>query len=307
VGPISYISSQLGKTGNILKNSASDQITDYSKRFESLKEVYNLFLKNLMVSEFDYERACETAKDLFGSTEVKFAGVDGTEYTRQLFDLVIFFGGAYAAKGTIRFKEQGPPEIAYSTKFIEEGLGFSSCVPIYVNEVVEVDQTLLEFRQESETSIVKPLTDESIVDNASISSWIMAFSELYLAYKLATDNAENIKVLLLDRSLSCMQTSLNYDTSKRTKWQTHSNIFGFKIDDVSIDMNDLAYGRHRLLNRALSLPSPRGDYLRYAIIYLLETVSKPLRHDQICSELKAKEPDRRRRVLRYIKKSVNEG
>lgn len=34
-------------------------------------------------------------------------------------------------------------------------------------------------------SLVRPLTDESIVINSTISTWVMAFSELYLAYKLA--------------------------------------------------------------------------------------------------------------------------
>ena len=85
---ISLISSQFERTGTILKKGASDQIIDYNRRFESLKEAYNLFLKDLIVSDFDYKKAYDTAKDLFGSTNVKFAAVDGTEYTRSLFDLV---------------------------------------------------------------------------------------------------------------------------------------------------------------------------------------------------------------------------
>ena len=166
---MSFISSQLERTGDILKKSASDQITDYNQRFESLKEAYNLFLKNLIVSDFDYEKAYNTATDFFGSTKVQFVAIDGTEYTRLLFDLVFFFGGAYASQGTITFNEKKPPGITYSAKLIEEGLGISSCVPVYVNELVEIDQTLLQFNQESQTSIVKPLTDESIVNNTSIS------------------------------------------------------------------------------------------------------------------------------------------
>lgn len=303
---MSFISSRLERTGDILKKSASDQITDYNKRFGSLKEAYNLFLKNLIVSDFDYEKAYHTANDLFGSTKVRFVAVDGTEYTRLLFDLVFFFGGAYASQGTIKFNEKKPPEITYSSKLIKEGLGISSCVPVYVNEIVEIDQTLLQSNQESQTSIVKPLTDESIVNNTTISSWIMTFSELYLAYKLALDEKENFKILLLDRSLTCMQTSLIYDTSNRSKWKK-SNIHGLKINDVSIDINDLAYGRHRFQNLELGTPSPRGDYLRYAIIYLLEHHSKPLTLEAICRELGANKPDRRKRILRYTQKSVNEG
>ena len=303
---MSFISSQLERTGDILKKSASDQITDYNRRFGSLKEAYNLFLKNLIVSDFDYEKAYNTSNDLFESIKVGFVAIDGTEYTKLLFDLVFFFGGAYASKGTIMFNEKKPPEITYSSNLIEEGLGISSCIPVYVNEIVEIDQTLLQFNQESQTSIVKPLTDESIVDNTSISSWIMTFSELYLAYKLAMNEKENFKILLLDRSLTCMQTSLIYDTSNRSKWK-NSNIYGLKIDNVPIDINDLAYGRHRFQNLELGIPSPRGDYLRYAIIYLLERHSKPLTLEAIYRELGVEKPDRRKRILRYTKKSVNEG
>jgi hypothetical protein len=153
-----------------------------------LKDVYNLFLKDLIVSDFSFKDAYKTAKNLFGSTEVNFAGIDGTEYKRPLFDLVIFYGGAYACKGKIKFTENSPPEVEYSTEFIEEGIGHSSCIPVYINEVMEVDQDLLQYRQETLASTVRPLTDESITDNASISNWIMTFAELYLAYKLATNS-----------------------------------------------------------------------------------------------------------------------
>ena len=47
---MSYISSQLEKTGGILQKSASNQITDYNRRFESLRKVYEMFLGDLIVS-----------------------------------------------------------------------------------------------------------------------------------------------------------------------------------------------------------------------------------------------------------------
>lgn len=290
-----------------MKKGVSEQIIEYHKRFASLKDIYPQFLQDIIVSEFHYERANDTARKFFGKSEVKFAAVDGTEYTRPLFDLIIFFGGAYASKGKIKFHKDKPPKITYSTQHVQEGIGLSSCIPIYINEVVEIDQTLLPLQQETLISTVKPLTDESIVNNASISSWIMTFSELYLAYKLATNETEAIKVMLLDRSLTCMQTSLIYDTSKRSKWETYSNIFGFKVDGLPIDVNDLAYGRHRFLNFHLRLPSPQCDYLRYAILYLLEHSSKPLSLEEICKQLEVAAPDRQNRVQKYIKKSVQEG
>ncbi len=80
-----------------MKKGASDQIVEYNRRFESIKDLYDSFLVDLLVSDFNFEKAYETARTFFGSNEVKFAAVDGTEYTHLLFDLVIFFGGSYAA------------------------------------------------------------------------------------------------------------------------------------------------------------------------------------------------------------------
>src|SRR4030067_3391792 len=85
-------------------------------------------------------------RPFFGSDKVGFAAVDGTEYTRPMFDLVIFFGGSYAAKGSVQF-EDNKLKIEYSTKFSEEGVGVSSCVPMYVNEIVEVEQASMQLGQ----------------------------------------------------------------------------------------------------------------------------------------------------------------
>lgn len=183
----SSLSSQIKRTGNILKKGASDQIVEYNRRFESIKDLYDSFLVDLFVSDFSHEKAYETARRFFGSSKVEFAAVDGTEYTHPLFDMVIFFGGSYVARGTIEFRKDERPKVEYATRFLEQGRGISSCVPLYVNKVVEIDKSLSPMLELEPTriSLVKPLTDESIVNNSAIASWIMAFSEIYLAYKLA--------------------------------------------------------------------------------------------------------------------------
>jgi hypothetical protein len=302
------LSSQMKRAGNILRQGAADQIVDYNQRFESIKDLFDSFLVDLFVSDFDASKAFDCATTFFGSPRVEFAAVDGTEYTHPLFGMVIFFGGSYASRGTVEFRDGEPPNVEYATRFIEQGRAISSCIPLYVNKVVEVDKSLdpmLEL-EPTRISLVKPLTDESIANNASIASWIMAFSEIYLAYRLATDTTHHIKILLLDRSLTCTQTSLMYDTSRRKRWRTHGALFGLEVDGEPIDMNDLAFGRHRISNAALQSPPPRGDYLRYSIIYLLERKAAPLSLDEICAELQVTDEKRRSRVQRYVEKSVRE-
>lgn len=303
----SSLSAEIKKTGNILRKSASDQIIDYRERFQSIRDLFDKLLENLIVSKFDVKKAYETALEFFGSNKVKFAAIDGTEYTRPMFDLVIFFSDACAAKGYIEFKEDAAPKVGYLTGLVEQERSVCSCVPVFANKVPEIDQTMLDFREETQTSAVRPLTDESIVVNSSIATWVMAFAEIYLGYKLVSDPEESIRILLLDRSLTSMQTSLMYDTSRRSKWEKKGALIGYEVDGVPIDVNDLTFGRYRILNKGLGIPAARGDYLRYAIIYLLEKNEKSLTIDEIYRELGVEGPKRKERTIKLIKRSVKEG
>ena len=112
----SFLSSQLKRAGHFLKAGALDRISDYSQRFSSASEVYDALLANLIVQDFSSERAHETALKLFGSEHVKFAAVDGTEYARNMFDLIIFFGGAYVSFGSITFHKDEKPSVEHAGK-----------------------------------------------------------------------------------------------------------------------------------------------------------------------------------------------
>jgi len=297
----SFFSTQLKRTGDILQRGASDQIADYAQRFGSITGLYDSLLKSLIRSDVSVEDAAATARGFFGSETVHFAAVDGTEHTQPFFDLVIFFGGAYAARGTLAFSDDGV-RVAYSTQFMEEGISVSSCVPMYVNEIVDVEQAYGE-RGEGESMLVdRPLTDEALINNASIANGIMTFSEIYLAYRLAKQG--DVRILLLDRSLCALHGTLVYDTRHRRLWNTCA-ILGWDTDGRPIDANDLAYNRHRLVSSALRLPPARGDYLRYALVYLLEDAG-PLTVDEIYTALDVDAEDRRRRVQRFLSRAVAE-
>jgi len=263
-------------------------------------------LSDFIVSEFSFQRACETAEEFFGSSKVRFAGVDGTMYSRPLFDLMIFFGGAYAATGTIEFRVDAKSVVEYDSKLLKEGAGVSSVVPIYINEVPDVDQAFFDLEEPGELSVSRPLVDATIINNATIANWIMTFAEYYLAYRLVMDPDRNIRILLMDRALSAERASLLYDTSKRELWKAKGSLIGYRVDDVPIDVNDLSYGRYCIRNPALGLPPARADYLRYAIVYLVEEKG-PLSLSEICEALGIKDEKRVKRVERYVKASLKEG
>jgi len=303
---LSSLSDAVRRTSDVLRLGASRQVWDYEQRFSSLKNLYDGLFSNLIRMGFDCEAALESAKEFFGASTVRFAGVDGTMYSRPLFDLVIFFGGAYASSGTITFSEEGKPLVKYDERTLHQGAGISSVVPVYVNEIPDIDQTFFEVEQPGEISLGKPLRDEAIISNATIANWLMTFAEYFLAYKLATDPDQNIRIILLDRSLSIERASLLYDTSRSELWESKSSIIGYKVDDRPIDVNDLTIARQHVYNQALGLPPPRADYLRYAIIHLAKRKGT-LTEEQILAEFGVADEKRVKRVRRYLKHLVRKG
>jgi len=136
---LSSLSDAIKRTSDVLRFGASRQVMDYEQRFSSLKNLYEGLLLNLIKMDFNTREACRTAKEFFKSSSVRFAGIDGTMYSRPLFDLVIFFGGAYASTGTITFLE-GEIKVEYDEKTVQRGAGISSVAPVYVNEIPDIDQ-----------------------------------------------------------------------------------------------------------------------------------------------------------------------
>jgi hypothetical protein len=301
---MSSLSKTIRRTSDALRLGAAVQVSDYEQRLSSLKNLNADLLSNFIRMGFDYTDVYRTVKEFFGTSNVRFAGIDGTMYSRPLFDLVIFFGGAYASTGSITFEQEHPPSVTYDMKTIQQSAGISTVVPIYVNEIPEIDHAFYEGEKPGDMNPNKPLTDQSIIDNATVANWIMTFAEYYLAYKLACDEKQQIRVLLLDRSLSIERASLIYDTAKRDLWKARSSLIGYKFgQEEPLDVNDLTIARQSVCNEALGLPPPRGDYLGHAIIQLVKGKG-PLNEKEICNKLKINDEKRMRRVKRSLKRAV---
>jgi hypothetical protein len=296
------LSNAIKRTCDTLRQGATKQVTDYEQRFSNIKNIYDDLLANLIRTGFDQKSAYQTAREFFGGTSVRFAGVDGTMYSKPLFDMVIFFGGAYAATGTIGFSETAEPEVTYDERTLQRSMGISSVVPIYINEIPDVDTSYAAQEQPGEVNPAKPMTDEEIANNSLIANVIMTFSEYYLAYKIAADQTQDTRVILLDRSLSTERASLLYETRKTGFWNAKTALVGCKAtsDDIPIDKTDLIIARQHVSNTALGLPPPRSDYLRTSIICLLEQ-RKALAASQITAAFGATDEKRIRRIERALK------
>ena len=292
------------RTGELLRVGAQSQIEDSRGRFEIAKGLYDTLLKDLIVSDFSNSRAYGTALEFFGSSKIKYAAIDGSMDQVLTGGLAVFWGGACAATGEVEFSSELGPRVSYESGLIGRGRGFSSCVPIYVDRVHQVDQTVLQTVHGTESTISRPVGEQALVDNSTIASWIMTFSEFYLAYHMV--NAEAVRLLLIDRSLSGTRTSLMYDTSKRQRWKSECAICDFELDGLPFDMNEIELARHHIIDESLGTPAPRGDYLRYAIIYLLQKEKKPMSLDQICKALNVQSSDRSERAKKYLARAAQE-
>jgi hypothetical protein len=291
------LSDKVKRTCDTLRQGAIKQISDYESRFSDLKNLYSQLLENLIKQNFSPKEAWKTAKEFFGTEAVHFAGIDGTMYTRPMFDMVIFFGGAYTSTGTITFSETSPPIIKFDHKTIPQSMGISNVVPIYVNEILDVDHTFAAQEQPNETSPVRTTRDEEIANNSFIANAIMTFSEYYLALKLVTDPTQDTQVILMDRSLSTERASLLYETRKTSFWRAKTALIGYQTqkDTQIIDAIDLTLARQHVSNVLLGLPPARSNYLRTAIFCLLETRGR-LTFPEIVSELKIVNEKRIRRM-----------
>jgi hypothetical protein len=294
------IGERIERMGRILRHGAEKEIGDYRRRFAAAAGLYEEGISQLMVKGFDSEMACRTAEDFFGARDVKWAAIDGTDYSRVLFDLVVFFGGSYAATGTLHF---GPDSVGveYDPETLDGSMGVCSCVPVYVNEVAELSSL-----GEEEIAVEGLLTDEEIVTNSEIASGIMTFAEFYLAYRLASDDRAGIRILLMDRSLSGEISSLMYDTAVKRRWVRSCSLLGYRVDGIPVDENELLYSRHHPSNPALGVLAPRGDYLIYAILHHLERGNKA-DLGEVCSALGLESAAQKKRASRSLARLKREG
>ena len=136
----SSLGKKINRAGDILTKTAISRINDYEERFSKVSKWYDSLLKDLIVDRHDKFEAYQAAKKLFNKDKVKFVAIDGTEYSKQLFDMIVFFAGAYSSEGFIDFSENRV-KVNYKDRFMDQGMDVSSCVPVYVNKVPEIDLT----------------------------------------------------------------------------------------------------------------------------------------------------------------------
>ena len=81
----SPLSNTIKRTSDLLRVGASDQVTEYENRFQSLRALHERLLSDFIISDFNNEQAYETAKQFFGSSTIRFARASYLTPNRGLY------------------------------------------------------------------------------------------------------------------------------------------------------------------------------------------------------------------------------
>ncbi len=300
----SAISQQIKKTGKILQGGAAKQVQNYQSRFKRMEDLYGAFLHKLMQSYPADSFDPEFMERFFGKRRLRFAGIDGTVYKKDMFDLVIFFAGAYSVRGEMEIKSSGDISVKYNEKYLDSGIGISSVLPLYINEVVQVDQTILRLDEFGEVDTAASYSDSWVIDNSAVADYLMGLSEFYLAYKLVRDE-HPVDVLFMDRICSSEISSFYAETSHhRVNLDRQAGLIGYKIDRVPFSKSEWILARTLIGDRLLGTPPARGEYFLSAVVsLLLELGDKGITLDELETLLNINN-DKRRKTL---EKALAEG
>jgi hypothetical protein len=64
----------------------------------------------------------------FGKHSASFVAIGGTEYSKLMFDMIIFYAGAYSCQGTIDFSSpnENRLQVNFLHRFIDKGKDITS-------------------------------------------------------------------------------------------------------------------------------------------------------------------------------------
>ncbi|TFG29338.1 hypothetical protein EU528_09845 [Candidatus Thorarchaeota archaeon] len=301
----SLIGRRLKQTGGLLLGGAQKQVKDYKGKFESLRGVYDEFLSKLLTSYHSAKFNPTFVDKFFGKRKLRFAGLDGTVLKYDVFDLLIFFAGAYPAFGEIEIDDKGESKISYDEKFLEHGVGISSVLPVYISEVPQIDQTLLVRSENGEVDHSISYSDSWVVDNSAFADFMMGLSEFFLGYQLVS--SENpVDILLHDRVFSSEVASFYAETSDfRLDLDHECGLIGYKIDGRPLTKTEWVYARRLFGNINIGTPAARGEFLLPRIIIeLMNAEGNSLTRDELVERMGLDNEFRHARLDKELKKGI---
>ncbi|MEM2740246.1 MAG: hypothetical protein QXQ29_05555 [Candidatus Bathyarchaeia archaeon] len=159
----------------------------YRSRVEKLRGAYDLvrIAKNL-----DVVKAVDLARRFFGEGMFRALGIDGSMRAEERLEMLLFYVCASGYSCTFDVLDSRI-DFHVDTVIRDESLSFSTAIPLWFEDI-------------SSIATVEELTDAEIdIDRFidKIPDAFMALAEIYTAYRAASPDRPDIKMLLLDKSI----------------------------------------------------------------------------------------------------------
>jgi hypothetical protein len=229
-------------------------LSSFKGKTDELKASAGPEVRKLLRFGVDERSASSTARSFFGSGEVSYVAIDGTQGMDQHLDLLVFYVGAFGYSGTLgfdgeRIKVGDPSPMKRSTAAV------SASIPLSEEDAATV------FGQRTESGT------EVEVESERLPSAVMHLAEYYIAVR-SLGSASKPRVFLFDRSLAGDVAHLVWST--RELIQAHNSVLEGIISPAGRVTNfDLELARLLVPNPELEIPSPRSQFLRLAALSLL--------------------------------------
>lgn len=275
---LSTISKIFGNYKNSLDYSKKRYQELYIERVSNAQAFYKDFFyklikqyKPIFSNSGNLYRLKREILKFFEKEQIDFVAIDGTCSKEPFKDFIIFFGGAYGAKGSISIEGE-PPKVRYQKWEINKDVSMVAYIPIPFAQLSDITDTDME-----ETFVV---SDSDRIDLSNIQTSIMQLAEIFLAYNVVTSSVlESPKLLMLDLSPSSLMASVAIEPI-----QVH--LAGcYPYDRRTIDMADIAIAFAHPFNLKLGIPGTK-KFKRYSLIIskFHSNGSKPLDVYQLAKE-----------------------
>jgi hypothetical protein len=217
---------------------------------------------------------------------VNYLAVDGTKFEEPRLDMLVFYSGSYAYRGTTRFLEEEEEILSEIPSSTADYYSISSAIPL------SEEYSSAVFGEKGESGIE--------FDPSKVSSAIMRLSEYFMVYQaLGTD--PDLKIVLMDRLVSGDIAHMSWKLREYIQ-EGACKLSGFETSFGKISTLDLELGRMLVQNTGLRIPVPRSQFLGFAAMALLLDTKQSLTSAQITTKLGAK--DRRESKIQKELSSV---
>ena len=225
---------------------------------EKAREFYDSFLKDLIINygeklQDSYRSSLieESVKDVFGTDNIRFVAIDGSSFKKEFSEFIVFYGGAYAVRGSLKIKEN-PIKIEYERWDIKHDKSIVAYIP-----VPHID---LEFEEKEEMFF---LTDKEKTQFLNIHNQLMQLAEIYLAYSFVSSPDTDVNLVLIDNSLSSMYLS---NDILHLLDKNELRIIGYKYGRNRLTPADIYTSYAMPVNEALDIPSCKDFHGEFYII-----------------------------------------